>query len=360
MDIGRTLPADLTRDLLAEVLSYKSLYEALCKLVADAVIEIDARGKIERWNLIAEALTGYAAHNVIGRNLAELLDGNALEPIVQLPQDGQPHEARFTFCDSAGKRINVRGYAIALRAGERLEGWLVACSAARRTDEIEQLKNEFVSTVSHELKTPLAAIKAYTATLLSNPDLPGQERDDYLNVIDQQSDRLTRLIDDLLLVTRVEAGQMLKRRVSLSLDSILERVTQDLSYDRNLHRIDVRTNGVRVSGDPDRLVDVLAHLLDNAIKYNPRGGTVTIDARAEDERTIITVRDEGIGIEEEHLPFIFDRFYRVDSELTSAVGGSGLGLFLVNALVRAHGGNVEVRSEPGKGSAFTLALPVRE
>ncbi|MDP9018745.1 MAG: ATP-binding protein, partial [Candidatus Eremiobacteraeota bacterium] len=360
VDIGRTLPADLTRDLLAEVLCYRSLYDALCKLVQDAVFELDHRGNILRWNMPAEALTGYSAQSVTGKNVSELLlDGNP-EIIFSIPEDGTAHEVRFALLDPRKKRIDLRGYAVALKGEGAIEGWLVACTASRRTEEIEQLKNEFVSSVSHELKTPLAAIKAYCVTLVSNPTLGQAQREEYLGVIDQQTDRLTRLIDDLLLVTRVEAGQMLKRRVLLSLDSIMERVTGDLQYDPAVHRVEVQTNGVRVSGDPDRLVDVLTHLLDNAIKYAPAGGTVTVDAHMVDDRTVITVRDEGIGIDSDHLPFIFDRFYRVDSDLTSNVGGSGLGLFLVNALVRAHGGNVDVRSEVGAGSTFSLSLPVRE
>ncbi|MBC5815979.1 MAG: PAS domain-containing protein [Candidatus Eremiobacteraeota bacterium] len=360
MDIGRTIPADVGGDLLAEVLSYKSLYEALSRLVQDAVIQLDAAARIVRWNLAAEALTGYSAQRCLGKPFRELLANNQLQIILDIPCDGVAHEIRFSFLDPAGFRTDVRAYVTALRNGEESDGWLVTCMSARHADEIEQLKNEFVSTVSHELKTPLAAIKAYCSTLLLNPGLDEEARVEYLSVVDQQTDRLNRLIDDLLLVTRVEAGQMLKRRVRLSLDTILERVVGDLLYDGSVHRIELETNGVKVSGDPDRIVDVLTHILDNAIKYTPGGGTVRVAAREQDGHTVIDIRDEGIGIHEEHLPLIFDRFYRVDSELTSNVGGSGLGLFLVHSLVRAHGGKVDVRSEPGKGSTFTLKMPVRE
>jgi len=360
VDIGRTIPADVSSELLAEVLSYKSLYEALSRLVGDAVIQLDAAAKIARWNLAAEALTGYSAQRCLGKPFRDLLADNELQKILDVQVNGAAHELRFSFLDPAGSRTDVRAYVTALRSGEESDGWLLTCMSARHTDEIEQLKNEFVSTVSHELKTPLAAIKAYCSTLLSNPGLDEAARLDYLSVVDQQTDRLNRLIDDLLLVTRVEAGQMLKRRVRLSLDTILERVVGDLSYDDSLHRILLETNGVKISGDPDRIVDVLTHILDNAIKYTPDRGTVRVAAREEPGLTVIEIHDEGIGIDEEHLPLIFDRFYRVDSELTSSVGGSGLGLFLVHSLVRAHGGKVDVRSEPGVGSAFILKMPVRE
>jgi two-component system, OmpR family, sensor histidine kinase BaeS len=116
---------------------------------------------------------------------------------------------------------------------------------------------------------------------------------------------------------------------------------------------------VELSGDPDRLRDIFRNLLENAIKYSPHGGGLEVTVRQSAERTQIDVRDRGIGIAQEHLPYIFDRFYRAEDERTSAVGGSGLGLYIVQALVRAHGGTVDVRSDPGLGTTFTVNLPVR-
>lgn len=360
MDIGRTLPADLTGDLLAEVLSFKALYETLSKLVQDAVIEVDASTRVARWNLAAEALSGHAAQSAIGQTLRSILLENEADAVLSVPQDGAPHEVRLTFAQPSGKRIEARGHCVALKSGDSVEGWLITCAASRRADEIEQLKNEFVSTVSHELRTPLAAIKAYSATLRSNPDLAAPERSEYLQIIEQQTDRLTRLVDDLLLVTRVEAGQMLKRRVRVRLDSILDRVLEELPFDRQAYTIERQSDDIWLSGDPDRLTDIFSHLIDNAVKYMPLGGAVTITAEAREGQTLVRIRDRGMGMENDHLPFIFDRFYRIESDATSAIGGSGLGLFLVHSLVRAHGGTIEVRSEPGGGSTFTVALPVRE
>ena len=360
MDIGRTLPAGLTRDLLAEVLSHKTLYAALCKLVQDAAIELDADAQIVGWNPAAETLTGHSAQSAIGTPLDGLLRGADAGVLLAVPQDGAPHDVRFSFTGPSGARIPVRGYALALKQGETLDGWLIACEASRGADEIEQLKNEFVSTVSHELRTPLAAIKAYSSTLTANPEIEPAQRAEYLQIIEQQADRLARLVDDLLLVTRVEAGHMLKRRVRVPLDAVLDRALEQLTYDRETYPIERDTQGIRLSGDPDRLTDIFSHLIDNAVKYMPGGGTIRITAEERDGCTLVTVRDRGVGIEAEHLPLIFDRFYRADSDSVPAAGGSGLGLFLVHSLVRAHGGTVDVRSEPGVGSSFTVSLPVRE
>lgn len=359
MDISRTLPADVTRELLEELLSYKVLYESLSKLVAQGIVELTAQGEIVRWNYAAETLTGHSAQSLVGANFGDLLDCGNLNSLFDIPPDGDRHRVAFRLRDTAGNFTELRGAASAIKSGDTIESWMIAFGPSFKIEEIEQLKNELVSTVSHELKTPLAAIKAYTATLLSNPNVFEAQRTEYLTVIEQQTDRLTRLIDDMLLVSRVEAGQMLKRRVPISLDAILDRVFGQLGYDRELHQIARENTALLLSGDPDRLLDVFSHVIENGIKYSPQGGILSITGRQTPDQNVIDIRDTGIGIDQEHLPYIFDRFYRVESELTSSVGGSGLGLFIVNALVRAHGGTITVRSELGKGTTITVALPVR-
>ncbi len=261
--------------------------------------------------------------------------------------------------DTLGHPVRVRARSTAMMRDGEPEGWLLSFHTARRVDEIEQLKSELVSTVSHELKTPLSAIKAYTATLRENPALYESRRDEFLAVVEQQADRLSRLVDDMLLVSRVESEQLLRRRVRLPLERVIEDAVSEIPVNPVDHPIERRVAGVQVSGDPDRLRDVLRNLVENAIKYSPQGGAVTISGTEVEGHTEIAVRDRGVGISEEHLPYIFDRFYRVESDATSSAGGSGLGLYIVNALVRAHGGTIDVRSQPGEGTTFTLRLPLR-
>ncbi len=227
----------------------------------------------------------------------------------------------------------------------------------RRIDEIEQLKNELVSTVSHELKTPLATIKAYAATLRQNPELYAEKRDEYLKIVEEQADRLSRLIEDLLLVTRVEAGQLLRRRATVKLDTVLREAIAEIHFDKDRHPITCETDSVSISGDPDRLRDLFRNLIENAIKYSPNGGAIAVRAQSDNGNTRIEITDSGIGIAAEDLPYIFERFFRVESETTSTVGGSGLGLYIVSAIVRAHGGTIEARSEPERGTTFLIVLP---
>jgi two-component system, OmpR family, phosphate regulon sensor histidine kinase PhoR len=228
-----------------------------------------------------------------------------------------------------------------------------------RYREIEQLKTEIIAAISHELKTPIASIKAYATTLRVNPDAVAEQRDEFLRIIEDEADRLARAVDDLLLASRVEAEHLLKERVLIALDEVIDRALAALAFDREDHPVVRRTRGVQISGDPDLLCDVFVHLIENAAKFSPPGTPILIEASTRERDVTVDVTDDGLGIAPEHLPYIFDRFYRVERELTAAAGGSGLGLFIVRGLVHAHGGSIGVRSEPGCGSTFTLRLPLR-
>lgn len=359
MDSSRTLPADVSRGLLEDLLGFKALYDAAARVAAEGFVHVDACKRVARFNAAAEMLTGFAESSVLGKPFCDLLhEDNASDPLDESATH-EPRATRLMLRDSRGGPVDVRARSLAMANAGGIEGWLVAFAPKEAIDEIEQLKNELISTVSHELKTPLAAIKAYTATLRQNPALYETHRDEFLGVVEQQADRLSRLVDDMLLVSRVETAQMLRRRMLVPLDEILDEALADVATDPQAHPLVRRTNGVRVSGDPERLRDVFRNLLENAVKYSPRGGEIEISAHSSGDQTVIEIRDRGVGIASEHLPYIFDRFYRVDSEATAGVGGSGLGLYIVSALVRAHGGTIDVRSEERGGSVFTLRLPVR-
>jgi two-component system, OmpR family, phosphate regulon sensor histidine kinase PhoR len=228
-----------------------------------------------------------------------------------------------------------------------------------RYREIEQLKTEIIAAISHELKTPIASIKAYATTLRVNPDAVAAQRDEFLRIIEDEADRLARAVDDLLLASRVEAKHLLKERVLIALDDVIDNALAALGLDQEDHPVVRRTRSIMLSGDPELLCDVFIHLIDNAAKFSPAGASILIEASTAERNVTVDVTDEGPGIAPEHVPYIFDRFYRVERELTATAGGSGLGLFIVRGLVHAHGGSVGVRSEPGCGSTFTLRLPLR-
>ncbi|MBV8149971.1 MAG: HAMP domain-containing histidine kinase, partial [Candidatus Eremiobacteraeota bacterium] len=191
------------------------------------------------------------------------------------------------------------------------------------------------------------------------PDGLAEQRDDFLRVIDEQTDRLTRVVDELLLASRVDAEQLLKRRVQIPLEEVVDAALAALAFDESRHPIEIDSRGAVLSGDPEKLRDVLLQIIDNAAKFSKPGTPIVIEGEMTADETIVRVIDRGVGIPDEHLPYIFERFYRVEPELTAQTGGSGLGLAIVSALVRAHGGAIAVSSEPGVGSTFTIHLPAR-
>lgn len=345
----------MTADLLDELVASKARFDALLGVAADGIAHIDATGVVARWNVAAEAISGIAADRALGGPVDAIVPGGWTS-IRSVPLDGLPHLVRWTF-GPAG-RAPVRAQVVAILRAGGVDGWLVSFAPQQRFDEIEQLKNELIGSISHELKTPLATIKAYVETLRDNRLTPETARE-YLTVMGDQADRLARAIDDLLLVSRVEAGQLLKRRETIPLDAVLDAALAAIAFDGAAHPLHRETAGVMISGDPDLLSDALAQVLENAAKFSAPGQAVEVRGESREGRCLITVSDRGIGIADDHLPYIFDRFYRVDRALAAASDGSGLGLFIASALARAHGGTIEVRSEPGRGSTFTLSLPVR-
>lgn len=332
--------------------------DAILTLTEEGITLVGDDDVIERWNRAAEAITGYTAQSVVGRKFGELIADRYTNPYRRL-RGGAATVLDFRLRSSRDEDIMLTGAAVPLHYQMGRTGWVWVFRHAHTYREIEQLKSEFVSTVSHELKTPLASIKAYTATLRTNPSVDPQMRSEFLAVIEQETDRLTRLIEDLFVVSRVQASLLLKRRETVALAPLIARVLENVQIDWLQHPVELAIGEATVSGDPDRLYEVFFNLIDNAVKYSPKGGTISVAATQTGVATLIRVVDSGVGVPEDKLPFIFDKFYRVEEHLTSSTRGSGLGLFIIHSIVRAHGGTIAVESEVGKGTAFTLSLPAR-
>jgi len=225
---------------------------------------------------------------------------------------------------------------------------------------LEQVRKDFVANVSHELRTPLTAIKGYVEALRDDPKVDLQQRQRFLEIIETHADRLNLIITDLLLLSKIESGQIPMKQEPVELAPLFDRTLALLSHhiNRKQHKIVLNVSPAlpSVLGDEERLGQVFLNLLDNAIKYTPDQGTITI-AAGEKEGTIeINIEDTGIGIPPKDLPRIFERFYRVDKARSRELGGTGLGLAIVKHLVEAHRGTVLVESS-GKGSRFTITLP---
>ncbi|MGH2729772.1 MAG: ATP-binding protein [Actinomycetota bacterium] len=229
-------------------------------------------------------------------------------------------------------------------------------------EELDRLKSDFVATVSHELKTPLTAIIGSAKTVMRRgADMEAEQHQSFMEMIERQGNRLLRLIDDVLTAARIESGLPHIRRQKIDLKKLSEIIIEDLTHtkqgtDRRIHVV-TAPDEPTVWGDPTSISQILLNLVENALKYSDEDVTITLKELAKE--AVIEVSDKGDGISDEQLKTIFDRFRQVDSSSTRSTGGFGLGLYIVKNLVEAHRGKIEVHSDHGKGSTFTVRLPKR-
>jgi signal transduction histidine kinase len=263
---------------------------------------------------------------------------------------------------AAVRRMEVGDYTARVHTSSRDEVGQLAQAFNRMSAELENLersRRDLVANVSHELKTPIAAIRAHLENLADGVEEPDRRT---LQVMLLQTERLGRLVDQLLDLSRLESGEVLLDRAVMPLAPLVSRVFSEISVGRSV--ADVRLQGdvhedLEVRADPERIHQVLFNLVDNAVRFTPPGGEVRITARPQDDRVVVTVADTGVGIPEEHLPRLFERFYRVDPSRSRSGddAGTGIGLAIARSVVEAHGGRIVAESIPGHGSAFTFDLP---
>jgi signal transduction histidine kinase len=378
--------------LYEQVSREKRRLDAIIEYSADGVMILDAAHRIQVFNRTLAALTGWAAADALGREHGEVVRWARIDSGTDLATaeaGGWPltryREARKVtpggrpasepFADERAPTLYVEGdlrrrdgstvsvgmtYAPLLDRDGRLVNIIANVHDITRFREAEELKSTFISVVSHELKTPVSLIKGYAGTL-RRQDARWDEKtlNESLAVIEEESDRLNELIDNLLDASRLQAGALPLKWGQVALDDLSRRVVNKLRPQSNKHQfvVDFPGDFPAVRGDEARLEQVLSNLLTNAIKYSPQGGDIHIGGRTFSDRVVVSVSDQGIGIAPAEQMRVFDAFYRVDDALTRRTQGTGLGLYLVKAVIEAHGGHVWVESEPGRGAVFSLSLP---
>lgn len=229
------------------------------------------------------------------------------------------------------------------------------------TKRLEEVRREFVSNVSHELRTPLAIFQGYLEQLMDAPGMPREEQAETFEVLSRHSERLAALVEDLLVLARMESREDELFPEEIALPDFLAGIARDFALRAKtkgvMLRVDVPVDIAPLHADPLRMEQVFTNLTDNALKFTPEGGTVTLGASFTGNEFLLSVSDTGQGILSSHLPHIFERFYRVDKGRSRDVGGTGLGLSIVKHIALAHGGTVEAESTFGKGTAIRLRLP---
>ena len=335
--------------------------EAILANVADGIVAVDRDGKVVLWNPAAERVTGVPQGDALGRTPTQalgrpleagegILGGSRLVPIRRGGEEVWLSLSEAVMTDPAGA-VAGRIYAFRDISAER---------------SVEQMKSDFVSTVSHELRTPLTSIYGFAETLLRQDVLFGEEeRATFLRYIASESERLTAIVDRLLSVAQLDTGDMAVQLAETDVGAVVSEAVRSLEAadGPDGHRIVVALadEPLAAAADREKLGQVLAHLLDNAVRYSPAGGTVTVAARRRDDAVEVSVEDEGIGIPHAEQERIFRKFYRGDSNAGAVgAGATGLGLFLAEGLVTAMGGRIWVDSDEGRGSTFVLELRVAE
>ena len=356
---ANTSAALANAELYSRVSLEKERSVAILANIADGIVALDRDGKVVLWNAAAEAITGVPQEEATGRTTAQVL------------------QRKLESDDDGGERPSQRLVSI-LRGGE--EVWLSLSEAVMRDPlgavsgrifafrdisadlMVEQVKSDFVAAVSHELRTPLTSIYGFAETLLREDVLFGEEeRRTFLGYIASESERLTRIVDELLNVARLDAGDLHVALGRIDVGSVVSEMvgTTQESGAMNGHRfeVDLPDEPLVAEADPDKFRQVFNILVENALQYSPNGGRVIVGARKYADRVEVRVVDEGIGIPASEHERIFRKFYRAESAARDGAAGTGLGLFIAKELVTAMGGRIWVDSNEGRGSSFAFELP---
>jgi two-component system phosphate regulon sensor histidine kinase PhoR len=331
--------------------------EAIVSGLRDGVIVVSPDLSIISINDAACRMLGAAQQDAVGRSLDEVArDPDVIRITRSTIAAGHEQSTPIDY-RRAGRQLNLRVVPIE-QAGRRLA--ILVVQDVTELRRLERMRTDFVSNVSHELRTPLAGIRALVETLSEGAIEDQSVALDFLGRVVNEVDRLNELIEDLLELGRLESGRLPLRRapadVAGLIDGSVRRVAHQADAAGVLIEVCLDEDFPMLDVDQSRIIQVLVNLLDNAIKFSPPGGEVTVSASSSAGVVEISVRDQGVGLEPDDLARIFERFYKSDASRQS--GGSGLGLAIAKHIMAAHGGQITATSEPGRGATFTISLPV--
>jgi PAS domain S-box-containing protein len=356
-DLAARLALALDRARLYREVEERSDAAKVLEHVADGVLLLDRNGVVRLWNPAATAVTSIAARDVIGKTAAESIPGwkDAVDtvPVSATPDPGHD-EVLIPIETSRGERW------IAISGVRFFGGTVYAFRDLTDARHLEEIKADFIATASHELRTPLAAVYGAAQTLLRHDfalDETGRER--FVSLIADESERLGRIVNEILLANQLDAGRLDLESEPFDPRDLVERVVDATS----MHAppsvtLTINSNGElpQVAADLDKVRQVLVNLVENAIKYSPDGGEVEVGAEASEDSVRFHVRDEGLGVAPEEQERIFEKFYRADPQMTRGVGGTGLGLYICRELINRMDGRIWVEPNKEKGSTFYFEL----
>lgn len=355
---------EVVEKMYKEVESEKKQTEAVVRSIAEGLVVVNKKGEVLLMNPTAEKLLGVKKETRIGRNILEDLPDELLVSLTRQAGDDGEKMIELKSKDENTKKVIRSSTAVIQNEDGDTVGMVNILTDVTKQRELDEVKNKFVSNVTHELRTPIVAMQKATALLLNQST--GNLNDhqiNFLNIVSRNLGHLSRLVEDLLDIARVDSGKLKFKPVAGRIDKVVHEVCDTLdtwakSKDLTIVR-DVSKGLPEFPFDPDKITQVLNNLIGNAIKFTPSGGRVTVSVRCprEHERIEVKVSDTGVGIDPTNLPRVFGRFEQFGDQ--QGISGTGLGLSIAKEIVERHGGQIDVASELGKGAVFSFWLPLK-
>ncbi len=349
-------------DRLRTVVRQRNELEAVFSSMVEGVLAVDKEERLIGINQAAARLMNLDSDKVMGYPIKEVVTNTDLLRLISssLSSD-EPVEGDVILGDPDPRFLQVHGTILRDARGTAI-GALVVLEDVTRIRRLEDIRRDFVANVSHELRTPITSIKGFVETLLDGAMEDSQDTRRFLEIISKQSDRLNAIINDLLSLSQIERDEEREaiQVEDMNLRDVLQIVVQTYETSAAAKRISIHlkcADDILIKANPLLIEQAVVNLVDNAIKYSEEGKDIHVEALRSGDDVRIQVSDQGCGIAKEHLPRLFERFYRVDKARSRKMGGTGLGLAIVKHIARAHGGRVMVESTPGQGSVFTISLP---
>ena len=344
--------------------SERQRLDSVLRHMSDGVIATDRRGRIVIMNTAALDILNLKSEKVIGIPLLSILP---LDEKVTFRELLETQQERLIHLEEDGEDSIVQcEFSVIQRESGFISGLVCVLTDVTEQQKIDRERRNFVSNVSHELRTPLTSIKSYTEALVDGAWENKEIAPGFLKVIETETDRMMRMITDLLNLSRMDQNRLGLEKEFINMNELVvhivsrfEMVLQSEPYREKNYRIltDITQRDLWVELDQDKITQVLDNIINNAIKYSPDGGRIIVRLMETHTDIIVSVSDEGLGISRKDIPHLFDRFYRVDKARSRAMGGSGLGLAIAQEVIQLHGGKIWVNSIENKGSTFFVSLP---
>ena len=338
---------------LRQVEEERNKLDTLFQHMADGMVAFDSDGMLLQFNAAAEEM--------LDRKLDESLRYTDVFPEVQVRQEDVALDGRSIEIDYAAGPRFLKIYFAPIRLGAEGKGLMAVLHDVTEQRKLDDSRREFVANVSHELRTPLTNVRGYAETLMSADDIDRDIQMRFLGVISSEADRMTRIVKDLLTLTRLDYNRMEMHMQRMDLRELGQKAAAAMEGQAKSQGLtltcDLPAEMPAVTGDPERIQQVIINIITNAIKYNKPQGSIAITGGVEAEQVFLRVEDTGIGVPKADLERLFERFYRVDKARSRESGGTGLGLAIAKQIVETHGGRIGFDSEYGKGSIVTLYLP---